>query len=158
MKTILAILALVLAVYVVNGEQKLLSKKYLSGLSANMRFAGVTNGDARGQGWGRGNAPAALKASPTFEAAEMGSLAKRIVSEVVDEVVDIVDSIVFADSFEERMENAIEASYRHRGLISAAIAYPLLKNALGKQHFEKKGLDLIKQERIKEAGKWGTRL
>ena len=85
-----------------------------------------------------------------------GRLARRMVAGVVDEAVDCFDAVAYAESGDERLHNVVEIAFRHRVFIGVAVAVPLVRNILGREHFQKKGLDYIKSERAAQAHKWGS--
>ena len=85
-----------------------------------------------------------------------GRLARRVMAGVVDEALDCFDAVVYAESGDERLQNVVEIAYRHRVLIGAAVAVPVARNILGREHFQKKGLDYIMSERAAQAQKWGS--
>ena len=145
-----------------SAEQKFLKK--VGWASLNMHAPGLIAGEARGASASSSACASnnisgvSMPPSPRMETSGVGNLARRLAHEVVDEAVDIFDSVAFAETHKERLQNVFEIGYRHRAILVAAVAFPLTKNALGKQHMEKKGLDFIKAERAKQALKWGSSL
>ena len=139
-------------------EQKVAKKGVFTAL--NTRIPGVaTNDDARGISSMElpvGSGRSGLQFS--VPKADVGNAAWRVVSEMVDEALDCFDAVVFAETGEERLQNVMEIGYRHRAIIATAFAFPVAKNALGKQLMQKRGLDFINHERAKQVSKWGTNL
>ena len=140
-------------------EQKVAKKGVFTALNTRMIPGVPSNDDARGLSSMElpvGSMRAGLQFS--VPKTDLGCVARRVVSEVVDEAVDCFDAVVFAETGEERLQNIMEIGYRHRAVIAAALAFPVARNALGKEHMQRRGLDFINQERAKQVSKWGTNL